>query len=525
MLMSVPLANIPPRRSLFLFATLAIAMVFFSYLFTLLLAAACVYLPWLVVSNVANFQALALFVGGIVIAGIMLWSLIPRRDKFEAPGILLESTSHPRLFVEIENIAKSLQEPVPNEVYLLGEPNAWVADRGGLMGFGSRRVMGLGLPLLAALNVSQFRAVLTHEFAHYYGGDTSLGPWVHRTQMAMIRTFRGIASIGEHRLPGAVVILYLIAFGVLKWYWLLFLRAVNFVSRHQEYRADELACILAGPEWLTGGLRVVHGTTFAWPTYWEHEVVPILSLGCLPSIAAGFSQFLAIPSIAKQVQSAIETEIREGKVNGYDSHPPLRDRLVAAEKLAIQSPSGDLNPALGLLNNADSEELRFLEDANPNLPKNSLKRVSWEEAGSKVLISSWIGWVSEYSSLLRDITADNLFDALGRVSQIAPKIRDPKGMLLRPDQRIERARSLLSVALGLTLVNNGWTLHSRPGEFYLSRGHEQVDPNDLVRQLSDGAISKEAWPAKCREMGISGISFAIGMTNDSKNLSVAQGAD
>ena len=78
-----------------------------------------------------------------------------------------------------------LDEPMPREVYLIGDVNAFVADRGGFMGFGSRRVMGLGLPLLSILSVSQFRAVLAHEFAHYYGGDTSLGPWVYKTQTAI----------------------------------------------------------------------------------------------------------------------------------------------------------------------------------------------------------------------------------------------------------------------------------------------------------------------------------------------------
>src|SRR5215470_2629429 len=111
---------IPPRRSLLLFALLAIFMIFLSYLVILLMAAACVYLPGLLIINVANFNTLMLFLGGLVIAGIMLWSLIPRRDEFEAPGLLLEPASHPRLFAEIENIAKSLQEPLPREVYLVG---------------------------------------------------------------------------------------------------------------------------------------------------------------------------------------------------------------------------------------------------------------------------------------------------------------------------------------------------------------------------------------------------------------------
>jgi hypothetical protein len=79
----------------------------------------------------------------------MVWSLIPRRDKFTAPGMLLARAAHPNLFAELEGIAAALGEKVPGEVYLIWEPNAFVADRGGVMGFGSRRVMGLGLPLLA----------------------------------------------------------------------------------------------------------------------------------------------------------------------------------------------------------------------------------------------------------------------------------------------------------------------------------------------------------------------------------------
>jgi len=41
--------------------------------------------------------------------------------------------------------------------------------------------MVIGLPLMQIMTVSQMRAVLAHEFGHYYGGDTKLGPWVYRT--------------------------------------------------------------------------------------------------------------------------------------------------------------------------------------------------------------------------------------------------------------------------------------------------------------------------------------------------------
>ena len=170
-----------------LFAILAILLVIASYIFVIILAAVCVYLPFLM-----NAVLLELF--GIALAGGLLWSLVPRADKFEPPGPQLRREQHPRLFGELDAIAASLNEPLPSEVYLIGEVNAWVADRGGVMGFGSRRVMGIGLPLLSVLTVAQFRAVLAHEFAHYYGGDTSLGPWVYKTKMAMVRTFRTVGS-------------------------------------------------------------------------------------------------------------------------------------------------------------------------------------------------------------------------------------------------------------------------------------------------------------------------------------------
>src|SRR5580698_139728 len=229
-----PVVVIPPRRSLAIFAALAMLMVLVSYLVILLLAVACVYLPWLIVTHLANFQTLALFVAGVIVAGSMMWSLIPRRDKFTAPGLPLERTSHPRLFAEIDSIAGALDEPLPSEVYLIGDANAWVADRGGLMGFGSRRVMGLGLPLLSILTISQFRAVLAHEFAHYYGGDTSLGPWVYKTQTAIVRIFQNIGSVGQLARIAILGVMYLVVTTLMKWYFIVFLRASKLVSRQKE---------------------------------------------------------------------------------------------------------------------------------------------------------------------------------------------------------------------------------------------------------------------------------------------------
>jgi heat shock protein HtpX len=501
--MSFPKVEIRPRRSMTLFAVLSIFMVVASYLFVILLAAACVYLPYLLLTEgVSNFQTLALFVFGIVIAGAMLWSLLPRPDKFKAPGLLIERSTQPRLFAELENIAGALHEPMPSEVYLIGDVNAWVADRGGLMGIGSRRVMGLGLPLLSILTISQFRAVLAHEFAHYYGGDTSLGPWVYKTQTAIVRIFQNIGSVGQLARIAILGVMYLVVATLMKGYFVVFLRAINLVSRQKEYRADELACLIAGRQPLIDGLRAIHGAALAWPAYWKTELAPMLNDGAVPGIGDGFARFVAVPTISEQIQTNLEKQLREAKTNPYDSHPPLRDRIAATQKLPAGFIPEDASPARSLLDQADALELRYLEKMNPDVKPGTLKCVSWDEVGTRVTIPAWKKFTAEYCAALEGVTAESLPDQIPKLRQIGSGIRDPKGMLLDPNQRTQRAGFLFGAGLALALIDHGWTLHSGPGVFHLQRGDEQLNPFSIVEQLMLGKLTPQVWIAQCNELGI-----------------------
>jgi heat shock protein HtpX len=498
--------EIAPRRSVALFAFLAILMVIASYVFVIALAAACVYLPYWVIENAehAPGQIVLLLLGGVVIAGAMLWSLIPRRDRFEPPGPLLQRTSHPRLFDELDYIAASLKEPLPREVYLIGQVNAFVADRGGILGFGSRRIMAIGLPLLSILTISEFRGLLAHEFAHYYSGDTKLGPFVYKTQSAMIRTFQNIGSIQELNRIAIISLLYSVVTFVLKHYFILFLRVTNFVSRKKEYRADELACMVAGSEPFIQGLRRIHGAGMAWPTYWNTEVVPLLNQSCKPAIADGFARFLIVPEIAAQVAEGIGKEIEEGKTDPYDTHPPLRDRIAAIEQLTVAVDDQNSSLASSLLDTPEDAEMQFIAFMNPNLEKESLRRVGWDEIGPVVTIPWWKATVTEYASLLQGITAEAVPDFTQKLPEIGARMRDPRGTLLTREQRTQRAGQLVASALALALLDKEWQLETRPGEFYFHRGNEKINVFALVDDLLAGKVTKEAWVAKVAEAGIGG---------------------
>jgi heat shock protein HtpX len=193
--------SIPRRRIMTFRALFSLSLVVAFYGLVLVLAAACVCLPLLNLLYNDDptldqpVRRVLLFLIGVFMAGTMLWSVRPRRHKFHSPGPLVERSSHPRLFEELESIARALNERMPEEVYLLADVNAWVASRGGVMGICSRRVIGIGFPLLSILNVSQFRAVLAHEFGHSYRGDARLGPLVYKTRRAMVRAMENMNSL------------------------------------------------------------------------------------------------------------------------------------------------------------------------------------------------------------------------------------------------------------------------------------------------------------------------------------------
>src|SRR5262249_22697633 len=146
-------------------AALAVLLMIGFYALALGVIGALVWVPYAEVHYTNRIQArLTLFclIGAFLIAK----AIVPRRDRFQPPGPRLLPPPHPRLFAVLEGIARAAGQEMPAEVYLVGDVNAWVSQRGGVMGVGSRRVMGLGLPLLQAVRVSELRAIVAHEFGH-----------------------------------------------------------------------------------------------------------------------------------------------------------------------------------------------------------------------------------------------------------------------------------------------------------------------------------------------------------------------
>jgi Zn-dependent protease with chaperone function len=470
-------------------ALLAVVLMVGFYTLAIGIALGLLYIPYALVvyGDRFNLQVTLFCLGG---AGVILWSILPRRDHFTPPGPRLTQGEHPRLFHELTEIARVVSQDMPVEVYLVPEVNAWVAQRGGVMGFGSRRVMGLGLPLLQLLTVSQLRAVLAHEFGHFQGGDTKLAPWVYKTRSAIGRTLQELEARES------------LLIAPFELYGKMFLRVTQAISRRQEVAADELAAKTAGGQALVDGLLAIHQGAAAYPAYWGNRVAPTLEAGLLPPIMDGFGLFFRSPSVVKEVAERTEAELKSGESDPYDTHPTLRERIAFLDRVQGKKGSQTDAPTIELLNNVPEIELRLLVFLYGEDQAKALKAVDWEEAGTKVLAGMWKHAMQLHGALLKGMTVGSIPDYIKELRAIGKQIPDPPGRLLTREERDQQAAGLLGVALSMVLAENGWKIQGVPGEFYLHRSGVNLDPHSIVEQLVSGELKADAWRSECDRLGI-----------------------
>jgi len=383
---------------------------------------------------------------------------------------------------------------MPGDMYLLPEVDAWVANRGGAMGFGGRRVMAIGLPLMQLLSVSQLEAVIAHEFGHYYGGDTRLGPWIYRTHAAIGRTLANLGGARSSLLQQPF-----------QWYGTVFMRITRAVSRQQEYTADAFAARTVGARPLIEALKRIHGHAGSFRYYWDQFVVPVLSTGYRPAIAEGYARLIGAKGTSQAVTEAVEKEMKEGRADPYDTHPALAERIAALEKLS-GGEAEDARSALSLLGEVRQVERLLLGMFVTPESLASLKEISWEDVGEKVYVHRWKQMQAANASLFMGLTAVTIPDVFARFGEFGPKVVRADGGSLPEDARLGGLVWALTSALSLGMRDAGWEFHADPAEgICFTRDLHVVDPAYVMYGLAGGAIDENRWREFCGGCGLSDI--------------------
>lgn len=464
-------------------AVLALALLAGFYLFAIALAFALMYLAYASVVDAHRIH-LGMLIGGPLGAfAIVKGLLFARAAPFEAPGPEVVEVEHPRLFASIRRVASAMDTRMPAQVFLVPDVNAFVTETGGFLGFGTTRVMGIGVGLLALDSVSELEATLAHEFGHYVGGDTRLGGIVYRTRVALAAV---LANLG----PGLIARPF-------RSYARMFLRVSHAVSRAQELAADRASVALAGREVHVRGLEREARGAFLFAEFVQKEVAPVLEAGFRPTdFYGGFREYVG--AVERQGRlPAIDEALRLEATDPFDTHPSLRDRIAYVESVPGPQVHPDDTPAMALLEDLGRTQDRLVVEVAVRVlgAPRALEPIAWGEVASRV-----------HGPVLAKNAAESV-DALARAFGVesAPRVAlrvllsaaeegrlETVAMVLEPglvrastEVRASRtpavARHHLALVLGAVLVDRGgrWT-KAFLSPFTVELGDERIQPFELA---------------------------------------------
>ncbi|GAA0665153.1 M48 family metallopeptidase [Kitasatospora atroaurantiaca] len=366
------------------------------YLMGVVLLAAMAVLDWLLVTRLLTERA-AWFEGTVLTVTVLLAVAILRgmfaslRAGRLGPvphAVAVTPQDQPELWEEVRAAAEVTGERPPDELYLVAEVNAGVAEQSRLLGLlPGRRRMLLGLPLLAGLTVPRLRAVLAHEFGHYGNLDTRLGGVTMRGREAVLHTvevFRG----GSTQLHYAIGALYV-------GYARMFLRTSQSMARHQELAADQVAARHAGRDATVAALRTLPVLDAVHTHYLDTYAAMGGPLGALPPVGevhGGFRRLLAARTAERL--AVLSAGQRPPRPHRYDSHPPTAERIALIEKLPADGRtdgSSDEPAAVTLLHDPDRV---FAALEARTLPPEAmrLRRMSWDDLVMARAVADAEGW-------------------------------------------------------------------------------------------------------------------------------------
>ena len=117
----------------------------------------------------------------IMLFAFLLKSLFRHNDTSNPLNLEITEAEHPKLFAFIRQLCQETGAPFPHKVYVNHEINACVFYNSTILSLflPVKKNLLIGLGLVNAVNLSEFKAVLAHEFGHFAQSSMKLGSYVY----------------------------------------------------------------------------------------------------------------------------------------------------------------------------------------------------------------------------------------------------------------------------------------------------------------------------------------------------------
>jgi Zn-dependent protease with chaperone function len=255
----------------------SIVLFFIVYLLLFLLSIGlvigCVYAGIAIIIHITSF--IGIFAGvGVIGLGIMVFIFLVKFifavSRFDrSNSIEITEPEQPELFGFIRQVTKDTQTPFPKKIYLSPDVNACVFYDSSFwsMFLPVRKNLQIGLGLVNSLNVSEFKAVMAHEFGHFSQRSMKLGSFVYNVNKIIHNMLYENTSysnvLGSWASVSDVFALFAnitakIAQGiqwVLRQMYAVINKSYMSLSREMEFHADAVAASVSGSKSLVTALR------------------------------------------------------------------------------------------------------------------------------------------------------------------------------------------------------------------------------------------------------------------------------
>jgi Zn-dependent protease with chaperone function len=265
----------------------AILSVILFFAFYVALVIACAYLIyWALIYEIytVNKWTILLKIGAI--AGSVMLFIFTLKFIFKLKNhpihnrIKLDKKEHAEIWEFVYQICKETGAPKPKNIYVDPDVNAYVAYSNMWLSllFPVRKELTIGLGLVSCLNLSEFKAVISHEFGHFSQRSMTIGSYII-TANSIIHDMIFSRDKWDDILQkwqGLDLRLSFAAYALLPMIWVirqllnLFYQLLNVLysslSREMEFNADKVAVKTSGSEAIVSGLWKLDYGVDAWNT-------------------------------------------------------------------------------------------------------------------------------------------------------------------------------------------------------------------------------------------------------------------
>jgi len=387
---------------------LAIILFFVVYILLMLVAAAlavgCFYAGFFVMSHAGHIVAIIAGVGimsiGVMVILFLIKFIFSVKKHDESGTVPVTEKEQPALFAFIRQLTTDTQTQFPKKIVLSPEVNASVFynDSFWSMIFPVKKNLQIGLALVNSLTLSEFKAVMAHEFGHFSQRSMKLGSFVYNVNKAIYN------MLYENKEFGGFISKWgslHIAIWIFVWFTIQLLQGIQYLlrlmygfinkhymglSREMEFHADAVAASVSGSNNLATALRKTEITDMCYQTVLQKADEWLADNYRLENIYHSHNdvmiKYAAQNDLPVENYSPVPDEqffknFQLHKVNiknQWASHPPREEREAHLKKLQVDAVQ-DNRPAWVIFTDADGLQKKMTDQVYRAIPDQQQKEV------------------------------------------------------------------------------------------------------------------------------------------------------